>query len=80
MLGTCHVQNARLSPATTSTDLRAYPAGSFPDRAMPTMFWTTAKAESLGESTLQEHLSKAESRLVGALAPCLRLYASSTER
>lgn len=44
------------------------------------MFWTTAKAESLGESTLQEHLSKAESRLVGALAPCLRLYASSTER
>lgn len=39
-----------------------------------------AKAESLGESTLQEHLSKAESRLVEALAPYLRLYASSAER
>ncbi len=39
-----------------------------------------AKAEAIGDSTLQEHLSKAESRLVEALAPYLRLYETSTER
>ncbi len=39
-----------------------------------------ARAESVGESTLQEHLSKAESHLVEALAPYLRLYASSRSR
>ena len=39
-----------------------------------------ARAEEVSESTLQEHLSKAESRLVEALAPYLRLHASSEDR
>jgi predicted DNA binding protein len=39
-----------------------------------------AREASLGESTLQEHLSKAEARLVRALAPYLRLYGSSVPR
>ena len=39
-----------------------------------------ARAEEVSESTLQEHLSKAESRLVGALAPYLRLHASAADR
>ncbi len=39
-----------------------------------------ASSEGISESTLQEHLSKAESRLVEALEPYLRLYASSTAR
>ncbi len=36
-----------------------------------------ATAEGLGESTLQEHLSKAESKVLRALAPYLHLYGSS---
>ncbi len=57
--------------------LRAIDAGYF---AIPkrSSLDRLARAESVGESTLQEHLSKAESRLVEALAPYLRLYASST--
>ena len=39
-----------------------------------------AEAEAIGESTLQEHLSKAESHLIEAVAPYLRLYASSVDR
>ena len=39
-----------------------------------------ARSESIGESTLQEHLSKAEARVIEALAPYLRLYGSSIGR
>lgn len=39
-----------------------------------------AREASLGESTFQEHLSKAEARIVRALAPYLRLYGSSVPR
>ncbi len=58
--------------------LRAIERGYF---AIPkrTTLEQLAAAESVGESTLQEHLSKAESRLVEALAPYLRLHASSGE-
>jgi predicted DNA binding protein len=36
-----------------------------------------ATKKSIGESTMQEHLSKAESKLLRALGPYLHLYASS---
>ena len=59
--------------------LRAVERGYF-DLPKAVSLERLAREASLGESTLQEHLSKAESRLVRAMAPYLRLYESSMRR
>ncbi len=59
--------------------LRAVERGYF-DLPKAVSLERLAREASFGESTLQEHLSKAESRLVRALAPYLRLYGSSIRR
>ncbi len=41
---------------------------------------TLAAAERISESTLQEHISKAESKVMEALTPYIRLYLSSYAR
>ena len=59
--------------------LRAVERGYF-DLPKAVSLERLAQDASLSESPLQEHLSKAESRLVRALAPYLRLYAASFPR
>ncbi len=68
-----------ITPRQLGVLLRAIEHGYF---AIPkrSSLQAMARDENVSESTLQEHLSKAESRLVEALAPFLRLYASSTAR
>lgn len=68
-----------LTPRQLGILLRAIEHGYF---AIPkrSSLEALARTEDVSESTLQEHLSKAESRLVEALAPYLRLCASSKGR
>ncbi len=68
-----------LTPKQVGIFLRAVERGYF-DLPKAVSLERLAREASLGESTLQEHLSKAESRLARALAPYLRLYESSLRR
>ncbi len=68
-----------LTAKQLETFLRAVERGYF-ELPKEVSLETLAREASLGESTLQEHLSKAESRLVRALAPYLRLYGTSIRR